>query len=85
MRLLSTYCQEMCLGNLLGALPERSFLAYPEQTRDSKTVAVGEDSSMACACQGKVSNTNGRCPACNEAIVHKIPASRHSCSFGNCS
>lgn len=40
---------------------------------------------MACACQNKVNNTNGRCPACNEAIVHNLPKSRHSCSYGTCS
>lgn len=40
---------------------------------------------MACACQDKVKNTNGRCPACNEAIVHGIPKDRHSCSYGKCS
>lgn len=39
---------------------------------------------MACACQNKVKNTNGRCPACNEAIVHKIPVSKHNCSYGRC-
>lgn len=40
---------------------------------------------MACACQGKVNNTNSRCPACNEAIKHNLPTSKHSCSFGRCS
>jgi len=39
---------------------------------------------MACACQGKVNNTFGRCPACNEAIQHKIDISKHSCSHGRC-
>lgn len=38
---------------------------------------------MACACQGKVNNTNGRCPACNEALYHGI--ANHSCSYGKCS
>ena len=38
---------------------------------------------MACACQDKVNNTNGRCPACNEAIVNKF--ANHNCSYGNCS
>jgi hypothetical protein len=42
-------------------------------------------SNMACACQGKVNNTNGRCPACNEAIYHNLPTSKHSCSYGRCS
>jgi len=37
---------------------------------------------MACACQDKVNNTYGRCPACNEAIAHNIPVSRHSCQWG---
>lgn len=40
---------------------------------------------MACACQGKVNNPNGRCPYCNEAIAHGIPPERHNCTFGKCS
>ena len=39
---------------------------------------------MACACQGKVNNTYGRCPCCNEAIKHNIPKDKHRCQWGRC-
>jgi len=39
---------------------------------------------MACACQGKVNNTYGRCPMCNEAIYHGMAKSRHNCEYGRC-
>lgn len=39
---------------------------------------------MACACQGKVNNTFGRCPSCNEATQLRIPKERHQCWWGRC-
>lgn len=64
--------------------PNVSASEFSDTTIRIETMKQGVN-YMACACQGKVNNTNGRCPACNEAVYHKIPTSRHSCSHGKCS